>query len=590
MAPGTDRRSGRDTEFTEYYAARGTAMRATAYLMCGDWHLPDDPCASECTLGTEPRAGVYLPVSTLRAGLYGRNSKDLDKSIDDQLVEGRQAADDHGWPIVAEYSDGVSASRFGHRVRKDWQRLLDDLDEGLLDLIITWEPSRADRDLETWVGFVAKCRAKGVLIHITGEDDTLDARNPSHWRRLIEGGLDAAMESEKISKRVRRGVAAAAVAGGFHGDCPFGYERVIVGERQTRHGPKPIKVQRPHPEHAPIVREIFERIGLNDPITTIVADLTERKIPAPAGAAWHRNTIRKIVFNVAYLGQRSHNGEVHDGTWPELVTPKVFHAAGKVLGDRRRKTSQPGVLKHLLSYVATTPCGSVVHFMGESRGRHARYHCVADGCTAIGVAEAEEYVSRLVVKRCCEPDVRELFTDDDEAAQRAQDEAAALRTKLDEATASFLKPKDGISAERLAAIERELAPRIRNAELRSVSRKAPMALLALLDAAPFGAAKVRPEWDGFPVAARREILRLLFADIRVGKPARTLTRWSSDADRLAAATARMQVTWRTPDTPLTETHEPGAQPGAQSGAKAGAKAGGARAQRRRQTSIELASG
>ncbi len=42
MAPGTDRRSGRDTEFTEYYAARGTAMRATAYLMCGDWHLAED--------------------------------------------------------------------------------------------------------------------------------------------------------------------------------------------------------------------------------------------------------------------------------------------------------------------------------------------------------------------------------------------------------------------------------------------------------------------------------------------------------------------------------------------------------------------
>lgn len=100
------------------------------------------------------------------------------------------------------------------------------------------------------MAFVAKCRARGVLIHITGEDDTLDPRNPSHWRRLIESGLDAAMESEKTSKRVRRGVAVAAVAGGFHGDCPYGYERVIVGERPTRHGPKPVKEQRPHPVHA----------------------------------------------------------------------------------------------------------------------------------------------------------------------------------------------------------------------------------------------------------------------------------------------------------------------------------------------------
>jgi outer membrane biogenesis lipoprotein LolB len=59
------------------------------------------------------RTGVHLPVSSLRAGLYGRNSKGLDKSIDDQIVEGRQAAGDNGWSLVEEYSDGVSASRFG---------------------------------------------------------------------------------------------------------------------------------------------------------------------------------------------------------------------------------------------------------------------------------------------------------------------------------------------------------------------------------------------------------------------------------------------------------------------------------------------
>jgi site-specific DNA recombinase len=527
--------------------------------------------------GAGLRAGVALSVGSLRAGLYGRNSKGLDKSIDEQLVEGREAAEDNGWPIVAEYSDGVSASRFGRKTRKEWHNLLDDLDQGLLDVIITWEPSRADRDLETWVAFVAKCRTKGVLIHITGEDDTLDARNPSHWRRLIEGGLDAAMESEKISKRVRRGVAAAAVAGAFHGDCPYGYERVIVGERPTRHGPKPVKEQRPHPVHAPVVAEIFERVARNDPIKAVVDDLNRRCVDAPAGEVWHRNTIRKIVFNVAYLGQRSHKGEVHDGTWPELVDAEVFHAAGMVLRDPRRKTSQPGRLKHLLSYVASTPCGSVVHYMGPQRGRYARYHCVSDGCTAVGVAEAEEFVARLVVKRCCRKDVRELFTDDDEPAQRAKDEAAALHGKLKEATDSFLKPKDGISAERLAEIEQQLAPLIADAERRSVSRKAPRALLALLSAAEFGAAKVRPEWDGLPVAAQREVLRLLFDEIRVGKPVHTLTRWSTDTERLAAATARMRVTWRRPGTPIAA-----ARPSE-------VKSGGARAQRRRKTSIELAS-
>ena len=31
-----------DSEFTAYYAARGSTMRNTAYLLCGDWHLAED--------------------------------------------------------------------------------------------------------------------------------------------------------------------------------------------------------------------------------------------------------------------------------------------------------------------------------------------------------------------------------------------------------------------------------------------------------------------------------------------------------------------------------------------------------------------
>jgi len=32
----------RDTAFAEYFAARSDAMRATAFLLCGDWHRAED--------------------------------------------------------------------------------------------------------------------------------------------------------------------------------------------------------------------------------------------------------------------------------------------------------------------------------------------------------------------------------------------------------------------------------------------------------------------------------------------------------------------------------------------------------------------
>src|SRR5512142_813752 len=34
--------SSRDEAFTEYFAARSHTMRATAYLLCGDWHRAED--------------------------------------------------------------------------------------------------------------------------------------------------------------------------------------------------------------------------------------------------------------------------------------------------------------------------------------------------------------------------------------------------------------------------------------------------------------------------------------------------------------------------------------------------------------------
>jgi RNA polymerase sigma-70 factor (sigma-E family) len=35
-------RRERDDEFVAYYEARGDALRKTAYLLCGDWHLAED--------------------------------------------------------------------------------------------------------------------------------------------------------------------------------------------------------------------------------------------------------------------------------------------------------------------------------------------------------------------------------------------------------------------------------------------------------------------------------------------------------------------------------------------------------------------
>lgn len=479
-----------------------------------------------------------------RTGIYSRESKDKAKSIEDQTAEGEEAAAAQGWTIFRRYTDGVSASRFGDKPREGWQTLLADLDAGLLDVVIVWEPSRADRDLETWVTFVSRCRARGVLVHLTGDGDTLDPRNPSHWHRLITGGVDAAMESEKISKRVRRGTARAAAAGKPHGPAPFGYERVIVGEEKTPYGPKPVKEQRKSAD-APIVVEIFERIARSDPLNAIVQDLNARGVRPPMGGRWSRYSVRQMATNVAYLGKRRHQttreGEAptvtqHDGTWPGMVDAELFYRAQAVLGRPDRHKTKPGRHKWLLSYISTAQCGAQIHVTPDNRGRGDRYVCHGDGCVSLAVPPADEVVSRYLCARFLLPDVRIMLAPDDSAARAARAKAAELRATLeqhyDEAAAKRL------SAGGLAAMEARLLPLIAAADKRAQAAVAPGAVAELLAAADVGLARVQQTWASLPMAARREVIAALAVPVIATAP-RRLSRWATREERLTAAMAQL---------------------------------------------------
>ncbi len=489
----------------------------------------------------------------LRAGVYGRESKDKTKSIDDQVRAGIDAVGDQGWHLEEVYTDGASASRFGRKVRRDWARLLTDLDAGSLDVVVVWEASRGDRDIERWVPFVCRCRDRGVLIYVTDGDETLDPRKPSQFRRLIEDGLDAYMETEKTSRRTRRGVATTAAAGGFHGDAPYGYLRAIIGERPTPNGPRPIKEQRPDPTTAPIVVNIFQRISRGDAVKTIVDDLNRDGVTPPGGGqlGWHRSTIRKIILNPAYIGKRVHDGQTYDATWPALVPVKLFRDAGKVLSSPNRRTAKTSRQRYLLSYIAKAPCGAGLGYAPERVGRPPVYHCITNGCASIGALEIDEFVTSTIVARFIKPDARRALVPlDDPTARDADEEAARLAQQLDEAVASW--KTGGISITLLGQIEADLKPQIEAARKRARPSSVPSPIVDLIEAAEKAngdlSEAVRQAWDDLPVTAQRIIVTYVFeaVTVRPPDPARRLSRWSTPEQRYETAAGRVELPWRHP--------------------------------------------
>jgi DNA invertase Pin-like site-specific DNA recombinase len=437
------------------------------------------------------------PAKQLRAGIYGRQSKNKAKSIEDQLVECRADAADCGYLIVAEYSEGSSASRYARRAREEWARVLAAVERREFDVLVLWEASRGDRRLTTWSALLDDCRARGVLIRVTNDARTYDLSIDTDWRTLATAGVDAAHEAGKTSKRVRRGVDSAAKQGRPHGGpAPYGYRRTYDPTTGELVGLTPNETT------APIAREIIERAARSEPISTITNDLNARGVAPPAGVAWYRQRVTKIATNPVYIGQRRHNGERYAAQWPALVDEATHYAAVRILTDPARSVhARPGRITYLLTYIAT--CGTCG---GPIRNRVLDYQC-PHGHVSVRRPPVDEYVVELVLAYLTRPDVYATLRAQGEGADieamSARGEVAALRARLDEWRASAATGQT--SPESLAAIEGTLARQIRSAEQRADRASLPPAMRVVLEPG----ADVRARWDAAPLAARRTVIATL---------------------------------------------------------------------------------
>lgn len=447
-----------------------------------------------------------------RVGIYGRQSRGKTKSIDEQIAECTADVERDGHQVVATYTDLVSASRYGSRQRGDHAKLLADVAAGNLDMVATWSPDRADRNLTTWSGFLDSCREHRVLIRVTDHDHTYDMAKARDWRQLAEDGIDAAYFSEKLSSAVTRGVGGAARSGRPPmGPCPFGYRRLYDSSTGE------LIRQEPDPQTAPVVRGIFDEVARSVPLVKVVARLNAEGIPPPGTAShrtgskrWYRMRVREMVLNPAYIGKRRHRNrgrnatgrpELYDATWEPLISEETFWAASHVLTQPGRLAmARPGRQKHLLSYLA------VCHRDHPIRGQVQAY-CCQSGCVWVPRGPADRLVRGAMIAFLSRDDVYALLRQAGEDADRevlaARDEVARLRADLDRWRLSAARGPT--TPETMAVVEAELTRQIREADRRAERAAIPPALRQVLEPGR----DVAQRWDDAPIAARRDLIRAL---------------------------------------------------------------------------------
>lgn len=450
----------------------------------------------------------------------------IGRSVDEQVSDLTAWAGQQGWNVVKVIREQGSASRFSTRkTRTEWDDALEWIRSGRIGALLTWENSRATRDLGGYTELSAACAKHGVKWGYGRKIYDLASREDR-----FRTGLDALLsedEAARTSERVRRAVTANAVAGRPHGKNVYGYRRVYHAETRQL-----LRVE-PDAETAPIVREAARRVMDGESLYSVASDFNARGIPPrrPKITAhrkhegWTGVAVKQMLTMLAYAGLRQHQGEIiGEAAWPPLIAPQEWHRLQAVISRPERRRTDPWTVTYLLTGIAQ--CGrpectgrlvtgrnsSRVMVDGRPQLTHYRnYICAANLHTSIAMKYLDAIVTETVLQRLERPD---FLVSQNRVDDVAGDERRALLEEISGHRAWLDQVRERATEERnldlLFDQERRIQPKIDAAErqLKRLAHSSPsVAALASLE-------DIRTAWDRMTMPAKREIVRSL-VEIRV---------------------------------------------------------------------------
>lgn len=353
-------------------------------------------------------------VPVIRCAIYTRKSSEegLEQefnSLDAQRESGEayiRSQSGEGWASLPErYDDGGFTG--GNMDRPALKRLMADIEAGKIDCVVVYKVDRLSRSLLDFARMMeAFERHKVSFVSVTQQFNTA-----SSMGRLVLNVLlsFAQFEREIISERTRDKIAATRRKGKWAGGHPIlGYDvdprgfRLVVNEEEAGRVRDIFGLYVEHQSLIATVKAIDAREWLNKQWTT-------RKGKARGGKPFDKNSVFKLLTNVAYLGKVKYKNEVHDGEHDGIVDPAVWQRVQQLLARNGRtggaavRNKYGALLKGLLH---CTPCGcSMGHTYSTKNGniQYRYYVCLRaqkrgwHTCPSKSIPAAE--IERLVVEQ-----------------------------------------------------------------------------------------------------------------------------------------------------------------------------------------------
>jgi site-specific DNA recombinase len=291
--------------------------------------------------------------STLRCAIYTRVSSDQGLEQDfNSLDAQREAAEAYiksqaheGWRLRRDrYDDGGFSG--GSMERPALQKLLCDVAERRIDIIVVYKVDRLTRSLADFAKLVELFDSKGVsFVSVTQSFNTTTSMGRLTLNVLLSF---AQFEREVTGERIRDKIAASKKKGIWMGGVvPLGYRvenrKLLVDERE-----------------AETVRRIFERYLELGSIPALQRDLRDRGIRSRArvlasgenlgDVPLTNGPLSHLLKNRMYLGELNHRGASYKGEHPAIVSVELFEAVqAKLAANLNRRDLRKGRSHALLT-------------------------------------------------------------------------------------------------------------------------------------------------------------------------------------------------------------------------------------------------
>lgn len=337
---------------------------------------------------------------TTRTAIYLRISQDRlkeEEGVERQAEDCRKLAQERGLEVVETYCDNdISASAYSRKVRPAYRKMLQDIEAGRIDCVVSYHTKRLYRkpeDLERLIELAERHRVKFLTVK-SGDLDLNTAAGKMVARILASVG---ASESDEIHERVQRQRVSQASKGKRQGGGRrhFGFNADMTLRA----------------EEAKAIEDTARKLLAGTSLYQCARDLNAAGMTTTDGNPWRVGNLRRLMMRPSLAGIREHRSTIrrdatgkkvsggelmgtYDAEWPAILTKDQHVLLVNRLASNGNG-ARLGARKYLLAGLLR--CDSCNGILVGSGGRYVCDRGRSAGC---GAARADaRSLERLVLDR-----------------------------------------------------------------------------------------------------------------------------------------------------------------------------------------------